>query len=150
MKPLIVGECNPYGGTDEFALYPAPDGCSGHRLCCLILGMSRHDYLDAFERANLCHGKWSMPLARKRARELFAHPAPLILLGAKVARAFEFVPFQALMIGDGGKTLVLPHPSGLCRLWNEPGMIDRTREAVLSLCPELAGLIGRAKGTVIQ
>jgi hypothetical protein len=52
-KPLLVGEVNPYGGDPYYALYPAPDGCSGHRLCYLILGMRREDYLESFERINL-------------------------------------------------------------------------------------------------
>ena len=50
MKPTLVGESNPYGGNDDYALYPAPNGCSGHRLCLLILGMDPEDYLEAFER----------------------------------------------------------------------------------------------------
>ncbi len=87
-KPLIVGESNPYGADPQFALYPAPDGCSGHRLCCLILGMHRAAYMESFERVNLCAGKWSAPAARNMARELVSsrmilgRPAPkFVLLG---------------------------------------------------------------------
>lgn len=29
--------------------------------------------------------------------------------------------------------LVLPHPSGLCRAWNEPGAAERARAAVTRL-----------------
>ena len=36
-KVVLVGEQNPYGPDPEFALYPAPEGSSGHRLCCQIL-----------------------------------------------------------------------------------------------------------------
>jgi hypothetical protein len=31
MKPLLVGESNPYGGDPAFALYPSPPGCAGLR-----------------------------------------------------------------------------------------------------------------------
>ena len=33
MKPLLVGEANPYyRGDDRYALYPYPERASGHRL----------------------------------------------------------------------------------------------------------------------
>lgn len=140
-KPLLVGESNPYGRDPYFALYPAPDGCSGHRLCCLILGMRRTEYLRVFERKNLCDGKWTMREARVAAAELRTWKAPLILLGAKVARAFEFDSFEPFTVADGGKTLVLPHPSGLCRMWNEPGAFQRARLLVAEVCPEIAHLL---------
>src|SRR5438552_4023849 len=129
-KPLLVGEMNPYGGDEYYALFPAPDGCAGHRLCCHILGMHRKSYLEAFERRNLCWGRWSMAEAYRRAAELRLHRGPLILLGSKVARAFEFVPFEPFTTADAGRTLVLPHPSGLCRMWNEPGAVERARGLV--------------------
>lgn len=140
-KPVIVGELNPYGGSDKFALYPSPDGCSGHRLCCLILGMSRRSYLESFERANLCSGKWSVPAARKRAQELVDNHQRLILCGSKVSAAFgvPFLPFVRR-----STWLVLPHPSGRNLLWNEPRIFEKARAAVMSLAPELVGVIGSA------
>ena len=140
-KPLIVGESNPYGSDPYYALYPAPDGCSGHRLCCLILRMGRRQYLDTFERANLCDGPWSKITAVMRARKLleFAGGAKLILLGSKVCGAFG-VPYRPFEVHAGH--LVLPHPSGLCRLWNEPGALRRAREAVAAFLPEVAHLLG--------
>ncbi len=144
VKPLLVGEQNPYGGDPEYALYPVPEGCSGQRLCCLILGMYRKDYLAAFERKNLCDGRWDMCLARKRAQELRTWGAPIVLLGSKVARAFGHDPFEPFTVADGGKTLVLPHPSGLCRLWNEAGAVDRARSLVAQVIPSVAHLLGSA------
>lgn len=141
-KPLLVGEQNPYGGDPQFALYPAPEGCSGHRLCCLVLKMRRTDYLREFERVNLCDGGWNMREARVRARKLRAWGAPVVLLGAKVARAFEFHPFRPFTVLDDGKVLVLPHPSGLCRTWNESGAFERARALVTSVAPGVAHLIG--------
>lgn len=145
-KPLLVGEQNPYGGDPYFALYPAPDGCSGHRLCCLILGMRRVDYLRSFERRNLCDGPWNMELARCRAQELRTWKAPIILLGSKVARAFEFDPFEPFTVADGGKTLILPHPSGRCQLWNQKNAVSRARVMVAEMVPSVAHLLGGGDG----
>lgn len=149
MKPTLVGELNPYGADPYFALYPAPDGCSGHRLCCLVLGMPRHTYLEAFDRVNLCEGKWSIRSGREKARSLWNDPAistRWILLGRKVADAFEtpFVPYE---ISEGGTILVLPHPSGLNRMWAEPGAFGRAREAVRAFAPEVAHLLGPREDT---
>lgn len=144
-KPLLVGELNPYGSDPQFALYPAPDGCSGHRLCRLVLGMTRRAYLDSFERVNLCEGRWSMYEASKRMQEYRTHGAAIILLGAKVSAAFEITPYQPFTLHDGGKTLVLPHPSGLCRLWNEPRAFERARGLVARVAPEVAHLLGVIK-----
>lgn len=146
VKPLLVGEANPYGGDPHFALYPAPDGCSGHRLCKLILKMRRADYLREFERRNLCPHNWNMREAREHAAELRTWRAPLILFGAKVARAFDFNPFEPFTLTNGGrewdKTLVLPHPSGLCRTWNEVGAFEKARELVAKVVPSIAHLLG--------
>ena len=146
MKPILVGESNPYGRDPEFALYPAPQGCAGHRLCCLILGMRRQAYMNAFDRVNLCAGKWSMREARWRAQGLLdggidgeSPEQPIIILGSKVAAAFDlpFRPFEQF----GVDLLVLPHPSGLCRLWNEPGAFESASAAVVRMVPGLAELI---------
>lgn len=143
-KPVLVGESNPYGGDPAFALYPAPDGCSGHRLCCLILGMRRAAYLEAFGRVNLCAGPWRARAARDAAKALWDAPsAPrLVLLGAKVSAAFQ-VPFVPFEISEGGTMLVLPHPSGLNRMWGEPGAFAKARAAVAAFVPEIAHLIGK-------
>lgn len=145
MKPLIVGESNPYGGDDYYALYPAPDGCSGHRLCRLVLWMSRHKYLDVFDRCNLVRGKWSIVVARASAREMLSvdDGRKLILLGSKVSSAFgtPYEPFSASEVG-GHPVLVLPHPSGLCRAWGVQGAYARARECLKEFAPEVAQDVG--------
>jgi hypothetical protein len=136
VKPLLVGEANPYGGDLEFALYPYPPGCSGDRLCRLVMELDPDDYLERFDRANLCPSRWSMREARPRAAAIRRErDAPIVLLGAKVCAAFEvdFVPFR--LVGDrtAGRGprdpvyVVLPHPSGLSRAWNAPGAYARAR-----------------------
>ena len=142
VRPLLVGEQNPYGGDPEYALYPAPDGCSGQRLCCLILGMRRKAYLESFRRVNLCDGTWDRSIAANRAGELRDSGGPLILLGRKVAASFDLGGFAPFTIVECGLFLLLPHPSGLCRQWNEPGAFERARTLVAEVCPELAHLLG--------
>jgi hypothetical protein len=137
-----VGEANPYGDDPYFALYPAPDGCSGYRLCCLILRMRISDYLREFERVNLCWRDWDAKEARQRALELSIIPRPKILLGAKVAKSFGFTPFRPFELVDD-KVVVLPHPSGLSRSWNDPGAYQRARGFVqLIVEPRVIRMIG--------
>ena len=128
MKPLLVGETNPYGGADEFALYPSPPGCTGHRLCHLILQLDADEYLERYDRANLCVGKWSAPRAREEALRLSSkHQAgTIVLLGSKVCSGFG-LPFRPFETTVGARFVVLPHPSGLNRMWGEPGAFDRAR-----------------------
>lgn len=142
MKPILVGESNPYQQDPDFALYPAPYGCAGHRLCVKILGMQRRVYLEVFDRVNLCAGKWSIREARSVARKYREEAAgKVILLGSKVCLA-ACLPFTPFLVTCNGRVLVLPHPSGLCRLWGRPGAMEQARAAVGEFLPELAHLIG--------
>lgn len=134
-KVLLVGEHNPYGSAPGFELYPAPQRSAGYRLCCVILGYPRREYLETFDRCNLVVApKWSAPAAREAATKL-KHDRR-VLLGAKVAAAHgvPFTPFEAVK-GEGWRGVVLPHPSGRCRLWEEAGAYGRAREAVATLKP---------------
>lgn len=142
-KITIVGESNPYGGDDCYALYPAPDGCSGHRLCVLVFGMYRSDYLDLFIRVNLVRGKWSVRAARESAESL---SGKLILLGSKVSQAFGVPFFPFTITAD---KLILPHPSGLCRIWTtRPHAFDEAQERLREFAPELSPFIGKQKAKV--
>lgn len=152
-KIVLVGEANPYGGDPKFALYPAPERSAGGRLCSLILGMRTGEYLRAFDRVNLCPSTWSIGVARLSAKGLKGRYA--VLFGAKVCSAFDvpFDPYESqypATVQGGGGLLILPHPSGLCRLWNEAGAYDRARRAILefadgvqnSLTPDMVGRFG--------
>lgn len=137
MKPLLVGEANPYGGDPYYALYPYPRGCAGHRLCEKVMGLTDREYLDRFERVNLCPTKWSMRQARTRAVEILAADGgaerAYVLLGSRVKAAFgvghdPFSHFRSLRELPGPQVfVVLPHPSGLSRAWNAPGSYERAR-----------------------
>lgn len=142
-KPLLVGELNPYGSNPAFALYPLPEQASGGRLC-KILGLTRVEYLDKFDRIDLLRAEdiaprkgmfktWSIPLARAAARKLLDQPTrTLILLGARVAAAFGLKREQALLHRDFGTNqhtvITIPHPSGRNRAWHDPTYVERVRE----------------------
>jgi hypothetical protein len=128
MKPLLVGELNPYGADPDFALYPSPPGCAGDRLCRLVMELGKEEYLERFDRVNLCEGKWMMRIARIEAYKITkSEVSKVVLLGRKVATAFdcELQPFR-----HDSRFVALPHPSGLCRAWNESGAFRRAREAL--------------------
>lgn len=146
-RPTLVGEQNPYGDDPHFALYPAPAGCAGDRLCRLVLGMRRAAYLREFDRVNLCDGPWSERDAWDRAERLLGEAGAgdrrLILLGAKVCGAFG-VPYRPFQQVDG--MLCLPHPSGRSRAWNAPDAFERGRVAVAQFVLAVAPLLGAADG----
>jgi hypothetical protein len=135
MKPLLVGESNPHGGNPAYALYPHPKGCAGDRLCRLVMGLEPDDYLERFDRRNLCPSKWGAKTAKEHAAaiRLGAHKK-IVLLGARVCEAFglDFKPFSHIYLWGpvNGQVdyVLLPHPSGMCRTWHEPGSFDRGRE----------------------
>jgi hypothetical protein len=139
VKPLLVGELNPYGPSDDYALYPDPPGCTGWRLCYKVLELTEADYLEKFDRTNLCSRKWSnleacymANIIRNSGRQI------IIMLGRKVTKAFGLAhvgPFEAHhdLDADAPQSptyIVLPHPSGLCREWHVPGAFLKARELV--------------------
>ncbi len=130
MKPLLVGEDNPYGNNPRYALYCEPKNSAGWRLCTLVMGMTTKEYVRSFDRVNLCSKKWSIKEARATANKIkverSGNLAPIILLGAKVCEAFAvaFEPFSLSELFDDQEKLihcyvVLPHPSGRSRLWTD-------------------------------
>ena len=144
-SPVLVGELNPYGVDPRYALYPLPERASGHRLQELVLGIRPRDYIR-LRRFNLCTGKWSMRDARTRAAGLKEEYAAstLVLLGRKVATAFDcgHLALFARSVGVDRSIVVIPHPSGLCRVWNEPDSFDRARTLVRDACPSWAARVG--------
>lgn len=136
VKLVLVGENNPFGSDPEYALFPFPENSAGARLRT-IFGLSKRNYLD-LSRMNLCDGPWSRVEARLRAQEIRLDPEHdvIVTLGRKVARAF-FLHSTFFRIVDerATKFVVLPHPSGLCRVWNEPGAAKRARDVMRSVAP---------------
>lgn len=148
---VLVGQINPYGPAPANALLDYPEGSSGARLRD-ILGLRSETY-RALPRYNLCDYAWRMGAARARAKEIdAAHPGDvLVLLGRDVQGAFKVraEPFTSTRLVSFARTssgpwvqrdapvVALPHPSGLCREWNEPGAVRRARAVLKLLCPDL-------------
>jgi len=142
--PLLIGEANPYSFHADDALLPWPRTASGWRLCDKILGLTEAEYLERFDRMDLCGRRWSAPKARARAAAVLAQRAgTLILLGVKVCTAFgfRFAPFTVATAVPGRTIVILPHPSARCRLWLEAGAIQRARETLRSVCALPSGAI---------
>lgn len=100
MKPLLVGEDNPYHSDPAYALYPLPTTSAGGRLCSVIMGLRRTEYLRRFDRVNLCDERWRQTDARRRAAEILEQDRPaIVLLGAKVCTVFG-VPFEPFTLLD--------------------------------------------------
>lgn len=141
---VLVGELNHYGSDSAFALYHLPRHASGNRLR-EHLGLRDSTY-EALDKENLCDGRWSAPRARGRAGDLVNLYDVVVCLGAKVAQAvadaiwWERVPFFGTATTGGTNPLTvvsLPHPSGLCRVWNEPGARDKARSVLRQLVPDV-------------
>lgn len=147
-KALLIGEMNPYGSNPRHALFHLPERATGHRLQDRILQVSAYDYYRNYDRMNLCVGKWSIKDARLVAsivRKRYFESRVIVLLGAKVCSAFglEYEPFAVyrrrtsyhpVWWASGAPWprtyVVIPHPSGLNRLWNDKKMYDRARRVL--------------------
>ena len=130
MNLVLVGELNPLHSDPKYALWPHPPNCAGDRLR-RILDVSLGEYI-ATPRYNLCTGRWSTFVASESA-ELIREKHPrewLVLLGVKVAAAFERRGTPAFALDEEARLAFLPHPSGRCRVWNDPLAAVRARELV--------------------
>jgi hypothetical protein len=157
-----VGMNNPYGSDERYALYPEPRGAAGDRLCRVILGMTMRDYMRSFVRRNTMKGEWNIRGARLGAAALLQEVPPgatIVLLGRQVWEAWKSVvpprlcqsrpgevmgwdPFKVCKDQIGDLTFVLfPHPSGLCRVWNDKSNVPLARETLRVACPELEAVV---------
>lgn len=149
-KPLLLGMNNPLSDDPHYDLYPYPDGSAGHRLWQLMPeGMTRGEYLRAFDRRNLLRAReWSAPAARRAAAALLPelHGRVVVVLGTEVRAALglpKVLPLTRqearLPLGAAGDRVVrfewvaLPHPSGRNYWYND----DANREAARALLSEL-------------
>lgn len=143
MKPLLVGEC--YDG-ECLGL----DTMSGFRLCA-IMGVDPDDYVERYIRKNLCSEMWDDVAAVSTARRITLNamcqtgPSRIVLLGRRVADAFKVALEQVGVSGISKLELlegyccvdrhenveivfvVLPHPSGRSRTWNDSRALKRAR-----------------------
>jgi hypothetical protein len=157
-KVWLVGMNNPYGSDERYALYPEPKNSAGDRLCRVILGMDKHDYMRSFVRRNTMKGDWKLAQAKVAAASLFKELPPgttVVLLGQQVWEAWravdpvrllgcssKWIPF--MIRGDQTQDLtyiLFPHPSGLSRFWNDKSNISLARSTLRAACPQLLGVV---------
>lgn len=140
MRPILIGMLNPYTMDPKMALAPNRAGTAGMRLYLIMKerapGVSRKAYMDRFERDNLCFGTWDDERARQRAQQLERkwHCREVVLLGANVRRAFG-IPTSLLHPFERGSNVFyqLPHPSGLCRWYNDEDNRARAADLMVQL-----------------
>lgn len=138
---LIVGQA-PSASSDPGVPL---SGLSGRRLASLC-ALAFEEFLAAYDRENLLPafpGKLSkgdafpVHLARLRAVAILRgrQPRRLVLLGGGVSRAFGLCPLPLLAWRPLGRHLaaVCPHPSGVCRWWNDPWQVGQARSFWLGL-----------------
>jgi uracil-DNA glycosylase len=126
MKPLLVGEA-PSKNED----IPRPlEGRVGRRLA-KFAGITFTEYIRLFERVNLLaerqdtaeHGfQFDMEAAKVQAR-LLRNAQPqrrvVVLLGKRVAQAFDLPLFYFREMREDHDYTIIPHPSGINRWYNE-------------------------------
>lgn len=136
---LLVGELNPFGADPRMALFYLPRTSSGNRLR-RILGLSDVDYMRHCSRVNLCVGRWDLGKAREAARDLLFSERParvVVLLGLKVRQAFVVERMFKPTVRRDKLIVSVPHPSGRCRTWNEPGVVAKLRAMLRFLAPDV-------------
>lgn len=121
-----MGEDNPHDADPRLALYPAPSGGAGSRLC-QILGVSRAG-LAATWRANLCVSRWTRAAAEIRADELLEGPwSGYLLLGTRVAAAFRQAIGRARVRADRADIqafkMTRAYRAGTIRVWERGGTV---------------------------
>lgn len=59
----------------------------------------------------------------------------LIMLGRRVAQAFQDSRpyFEVRETGEGNRAVVVPHPSGRCRVWNDKKNVKKFRKCMAEL-----------------
>jgi hypothetical protein len=118
---------NPVSSEPGHELYPAPPGCTGHRIWMMLnskTGASKSQYLRTFDRRNLVSGKtWSRGRAVEAGRVLIEELVgrEVVVFGEEPRRALGL---QKLLIHPqvmfGVTWRQLPHPSGRCLWYNDP------------------------------
>lgn len=156
MKPVLLGMNNPHSTDPARALGVRPAHASGHRLWSLlweagfrrepIVDVQPNQYEDGFDRYNLLDEEVFDPTRFTAEREKFIldklASRVVIMCGTNVPRAlrleykgFHLKPTPAIIPGMGKSFTyyVIPHPSGLCREYNDPDMRARVGNLLLML-----------------
>jgi hypothetical protein len=138
---VVVGMNNPASRDPRAALWPDPPGCAGHRLWEMArarTGISQSEWLVLTDRRNLCVGDWSHSAARRQAAawhdELRGRTVLQLGVSVMCAMRVEGDTLRRPLEWHPTRDWVdIPHPSGLCRSYNN----SVVRTAVEILLAEL-------------
>lgn len=132
---LVVGE-NPGPNTHpDLPLFPWPDTSSAGRLMAMS-ELTPSEYLGGLYRRNLVDDhEWSWQDAKSKAREIVTalfdldRDLRVVLCGAKVAKCFGLPAdfWQPVKLDTRQTAVVVPHPSGMNRIYNDRACRARTR-----------------------
>jgi uracil-DNA glycosylase len=127
MKLLIIGE-RPGKYNDGKRAF---SGKSGERLA-EFLGMTKQEFLDHVDTVNLFNdvsNHWNAQAAVKRAKEINVKDRIVLLMGYKVADAFEVKGsyFELVNIPNAFEAYIFPHSSGANRFWNSPSNTEMAK-----------------------
>lgn len=142
MKPLLIGEA-----PSKNEPWPRPlEGRVGQRLA-RFAGISFEEYLERFDRVNLLDvrqdtkekgfefDRYTATINANNIMASLSNERVVVLLGKRVADAVGAVgPYFWLHRLERGITLyVVPHPSGVNRLFNDPVVCQRMEYFMRSL-----------------
>lgn len=139
-RPVLVGMNNPISRHPSHALYPSPVNCTGWRVWQLLQGadpsISDEQYLLGFDRRNVLSARtWSAREARAAGAELMDEISgrTIVVLGVETCRALGLPrsPWAEWASHGATRCVLLPHPSGRCREYNEPSMRARAGAVLL-------------------
>lgn len=150
MKPVVVGMNNPYSNDQRYALFPHPQKSAGYRLFEMLrqaayrknMVVSPLEYANCFERYNLVTGKeWDARAAVFGAQSLLSNlqNRKVVICGKAVAKAFDLKKPDFSLYKrhqHGFDYWIIPHPSGLCREYNDPFNVSRVGDLLLELYKE--------------
>jgi hypothetical protein len=142
-RTVLLGINNPLSDDDRSALFPAPVNCTGWRLWQMLRDAlpesppGRADYTRSFDRRNVLHARaWSKKEARAAGAALLPglEGRRVVVLGVQTLAALglprrqwgewsEQAVTDLVSEADAcAEFCLLPHPSGLCREYNDPAV----------------------------
>ncbi len=150
MKPVLLGMNNPHSTDPSRALGVTPNNASGHRLWSMlaISAMCReppivvqpHEYEAGFDRYNLLNEEVFDPTLFTKERKAqvlgLLNDRVVVMCGTNVPRVLglTWIGFDLKAhICTDFVYYVIPHPSGLCREYNDPDMRSRVGNLLLML-----------------
>lgn len=134
----IIGEAPGPNTSPKLPIFPFPASSAGGRLMSYSR-MRPAEYLGKLYRKNLFTTflpGWCAPAARELASYIERDLADMkirrvLLLGTRVGAAFEVGGLWSSLTTTSGITfLVIPHPSGRCRVYNDEAARKRAGAAI--------------------